>query len=1067
MQAVGCAPCHGDGGISERPGIPSLVGQDPQYLVPAMKAYTIGERNHDLMRLVLTGVGEAELHDIALYYARQIPARAQTPPVGDPSAGRRATTLCAGCHGEQGVSVYPGWPSLAGQDAQYLADAIKAYKHGGRNKAVACAGCHGDGGISKRPGMPSLVGQDPQYLVPAMNAYVTGQRKHGLMKAALSGVSEAELHDIAVFYARQIPARAQTPPIGDPAAGRTATALCANCHGEQGVSVYPGWPSLAGQDAQYLADAIKAYKDGSRSKAVACAGCHGDGGISRRPGMPSLVGLDPQYLVPVMKAYISGQRKHDLMRVLVSGVSDADLNNIALYYARQTPARAQTPAVGDPAAGKAATALCANCHGEQGVSASPMWPSLAGQDAQYLADAIAAYKDGSRSKTIACAGCHGEGGISKQAGMPSLVGLNPQYLVPAMKAYATGQRKHALMSALLSGVGEAELSDIALYYARQTPHRAQTPAVGDPAAGKTATALCANCHGEQGVSVSADWPSLAGQDAQYVVSAITAYKDGSRSKTIACAGCHGEGGISKRPGMPSLVGLHPQYLVAAMKAYAAGQRKHALMSALLSGVGEAELNDIALYYARQTPVRAQTPAVGDPAAGKTASAACAGCHGEQGASANPMWPSLAGQDARYLADALRAYKDGSRDDATMKALAATLDENAINNIASYYASLAPVQPSLPNNTQNARAGREPILVRNGLVASLDERTIRNIASYYASLAPAQPSLPNNAQNARAVREPILVRNGLVASLDERTIRNIASYYASLGPAQSNLPKGAQNAAARREPVVVRNVLVAALDERTISNVASYYASLRPEQPASGRRAPAGREPARVSMPVTTDGRSVGGIISFRSNDPSRRAEDNNAICLTCHERGDRTYWNGSVHESRALACTDCHTLMRQVSLKANLKTKTELETCFQCHKDRRAQIFRSSHMPIREGKIVCSNCHNPHGSATEALLRENSINDNCYKCHAEKRGPFLFEHAPVRENCLSCHDPHGTNNEYLLKVSRPRLCAECHGFGHGAVFSGPLAVESFGRSCQNCHTAVHGSNSPSGALLHR
>src|SRR5262249_27682679 len=160
-------------------------------------------------------------------------------------------------------------------------------------------------------------------------------------------------------------------------------------------------------------------------------------------------------------------------------------------------------------------------------------------------------------------------------------------------------------------------------------------------------------------------------------------------------------------------------------------------------------------------------------------------------------------------------------------------------------------------------------------------------------------------------------NGLVASLDERTIRNIASYYASLGPAQSNLPKGAQNAAARREPVVVRNVLVATLDERTISNVASYYASLRPQQPASGRRPPAGRAPARVSRPVTTDGRSVGGIISFRSNDPSRRVENNNAICLTCHERGDRTYWNGSVHESRALACTDCHTVMRQVSLKAN------------------------------------------------------------------------------------------------------------------------------------------------------
>jgi DmsE family decaheme c-type cytochrome len=96
-------------------------------------------------------------------------------------------------------------------------------------------------------------------------------------------------------------------------------------------------------------------------------------------------------------------------------------------------------------------------------------------------------------------------------------------------------------------------------------------------------------------------------------------------------------------------------------------------------------------------------------------------------------------------------------------------------------------------------------------------------------------------------------------------------------------------------------------------------------------------------------------------------------------------------------------------------------------------------MPVREGKIVCSNCHNPHGSATEALLREYSINDNCYKCHAEKRGPFLFEHAPVRENCLSY--PHGTTNEYLLKVSRPRLCAECHGFNHGSLTKGPFSKQ--------------------------
>jgi DmsE family decaheme c-type cytochrome len=575
-------------------------------------------------------------------------------------------------------------------------------------------------------------------------------------------------------------------------------------------------------------------------------------------------------------------------------------------------------------------------------------------------------------QAVGCAPCHGEGGVSTMPGVPSLVGQDPQYLVPAMKAYASGLRKGELMRAAVSGLSDATLHDIAFYYARQPAARAQTPAVGDAAAGRNASALCGNCHGAQGISVFPAWPSLAGQDAQYLADAIRAYKQGSRSKAIACAGCHGEGGISKRSGMPSLVGLDPQYLVPAMKAYASGQRKHGLMRMLLAGVSEAELNDIALYYVRQTPARAQTPAVGDATAGQAASAACAGCHGAQGVSANPAWPSLAGQDARYLADAIKAYKDGSRSDPMMSAI----------------------------------------------VGALDDRTINDVASYYASLSPAQPA---SAQGAPVKREPVLIRNGLVASLDERTINNIASY----------------------------------------------YASLRPAQPASARSAPARGEPSQVRMPVRIEGRSAGGIISFRKDDPGRRVEDNNAICLACHERGDRTYWSGSTHETRGLACSECHTVMRQVSLKANLKTKTELETCFQCHKDRRAQIFRSAHMPIREGKVTCSNCHNPHGAVTEALLKENSVNDTCYKCHAEKRGPFLFEHAPVRENCLSCHDPHGSNTEYMLKVSRPRLCAECHGFGHGGLASGPLSVETFARSCQNCHTAIHGSNSPSGALLQR
>ena len=212
------------------------------------------------------------------------------------------------------------------------------------------------------------------------------------------------------------------------------------------------------------------------------------------------------------------------------------------------------------------------------------------------------------------------------------------------------------------------------------------------------------------------------------------------------------------------------------------------------------------------------------------------------------------------------------------------------------------------------------------------------------------------------------------------------------------------------------------------------------------------------------GRGVGGIMSFEADDP-RTSEEKNAVCLACHERGDRTLWQGSVHEERNLACVNCHTIMKSVSRKNQLKTAFEPDTCFQCHKDRRAQMFRSSHMPMREGKVVCSDCHNPHGSITESLLKKDSINDVCYTCHAEKRGPFLFEHEPVRENCDNCHDPHGSINQYSLKMPRPRLCNECHNLMDSTA--GPTSAHAVGQSCENCHSAIHGSNATNGALLFR
>lgn len=217
------------------------------------------------------------------------------------------------------------------------------------------------------------------------------------------------------------------------------------------------------------------------------------------------------------------------------------------------------------------------------------------------------------------------------------------------------------------------------------------------------------------------------------------------------------------------------------------------------------------------------------------------------------------------------------------------------------------------------------------------------------------------------------------------------------------------------------------------------------------------------------GRGVGGINSFRANDTSRTAAENNAICLSCHDKGNRALWQGSTHETREVACTNCHTIMKEVSPKFQLARVTQQDTCFQCHKNKRAEVWRSSHMPIREGKVKCTDCHNPHGSFSESLLKAASVNDTCYQCHAEKRGPFLFEHAPVRESCVNCHDPHGSINDFMLKISRPRLCQQCHSTltGHPANPRNPVSIFAINRECQNCHSQHHGSNSPSGARFQR
>ncbi len=218
------------------------------------------------------------------------------------------------------------------------------------------------------------------------------------------------------------------------------------------------------------------------------------------------------------------------------------------------------------------------------------------------------------------------------------------------------------------------------------------------------------------------------------------------------------------------------------------------------------------------------------------------------------------------------------------------------------------------------------------------------------------------------------------------------------------------------------------------------------------------------------GKEMAGLITFAKNDRTP-VERRNAVCLTCHQKADRLLWAGSPHESRDVACTSCHKIMENVSPAHQLAKPTEIETCGTCHIERRAQTMRFSHMPLREGKMTCTSCHNPHGTVTPSLLKEASVNDTCYTCHAEKRGPFLWEHAPVTENCVNCHDPHGSNHERMLKVAKPRLCQQCHiETRHPTNPYGPNDASMkfvLGRACASCHVNIHGSNHPSGNVFTR
>jgi len=184
------------------------------------------------------------------------------------------------------------------------------------------------------------------------------------------------------------------------------------------------------------------------------------------------------------------------------------------------------------------------------------------------------------------------------------------------------------------------------------------------------------------------------------------------------------------------------------------------------------------------------------------------------------------------------------------------------------------------------------------------------------------------------------------------------------------------------------------------------------------------------------------------------------ICLKCHSAASTpalSHWNSSVHALNELSCSSCHKMHEGPQQKVSRDKMAEL--CYGCHPDVKAQFTLTSHHPIRERKMDCFDCHEAHGSKSAKMLKGSTTRDLCCRCHMEKSGPFVYEHGDVTENCMNCHLPHGSVSRRLLSSAMPFLCIQCHNPGHrGVLVTGQKQL--FANRCTDCHSAIHGSNTP-------
>jgi cytochrome c553 len=307
-----CGQCHGADGRGRGPAIPTLAGQPEGYLLAAMAEYKDGRRHHAALRAIIEGLSDADTRNVAAFFA-------SLPPIAAASA----------------QTVQPFSPYETG-----------------KKLAVTCGQCHGPDGNSKTPGTPSLAGQQPRYFATAVHEYLVGSRgTPSPMHMLVRDMRAVDIDSVALYFASQTPAQRPASDFGDPAKGEPHTVLCAGCHGLLGVSSDPATPSLAGQDPQYLANAIKSYRNA---------------------------------------------RLFEPMIRVVAGLTDADVDNIAAFYAIQKG----RPAENGPALIQELTQRCNRCHGAGVRSTDVAIPRLNGQDVDYLVMALRAYRDNRRQTSV-------------------------------------------------------------------------------------------------------------------------------------------------------------------------------------------------------------------------------------------------------------------------------------------------------------------------------------------------------------------------------------------------------------------------------------------------------------------------------------------------------------------------------------------------------------------------------------------------------------------------------------------------------------------------------------------